>query len=145
MIYTKDNPLKIGIVGSRKFQSYSHIREFVFKLKEKFGKENIEIVSGEQKQGADGFAKRAALEFDIRYVSFPPAHYNWNQHCIKEAYHYGKEYRPYYYFQRNTEIAEYSDMIVAFIPQGIKIHESKGTFDTYTKAKNLGKKVFIMN
>jgi len=137
--------MKIGIVGSRKFQSYSSVRKVVYELIKRFGKENLEIVSGEQPKGADGFAKRAALEFGVEYVSFPPAHYSYNQYCIKDVHHYGKPYRPYYFFQRNTEIAEYSDYIIAFVPLGIKLEDSHGTNDTCEKAKKLGKKVLVFH
>jgi len=135
--------MKIGIVGSRKYQNASNIRKFVYELKNKFG-DDLTIVSGEQSAGADGYAKKYALEFGIKYVSFPPAHYPYNQHCIKESYNYGKDYRPYYFFQRNTEIAEYSDKIIAFIPKNTKIEDSRGTNDTVNKALKLGKTVVIM-
>ena len=58
--------MRIGIVGSRQYSNKRRIKEFVFALKEKFG-ENIEIVSGGQKEGADGYAKKYALEFDIAH------------------------------------------------------------------------------
>ena len=41
------------------------------------------------------------------------------------------------YFKRNKEIVEYSDSIVAFIPDGV---DSKGTMDTIGHAKKLSKK-----
>ena len=137
--------LKIGIVGSREFFNKTSVRKTIYNFIQKLGKDNIEIVSGEQPKGADGYAKKYALEFEVKYISFPPAHYNYNQYCIKEAYEYGKEYKPYYFFQRNTEIAEYSDIIIAFIPRGTKLEDSRGTNDTYQKALKLGKKVFLMN
>lgn len=135
--------MKVGIVGSRKYQAPSKIRKFIYELKKKFGDE-LEIVSGDQPKGADGYAKKFALEFEVKYVAFPPAHYNWNSYCIKEAHNYGKDYRPYYFFQRNTEIAEYSDVVVAFIPRGTKIEESKGTHDTIKKADKLGKRTLVL-
>ncbi len=136
--------MKIGIVGSRNYREPRKIRKVVHDLKLKFG-DDLEIVSGEQPKGADGYAKKAALEFNVKYISFPPAHYNWNSYCIKEAHHYGKEYRPYYFFQRNTEIAEYSDKIMAFVPMGTTIEQSKGTYDTVKKALKLDKTVVIMH
>ena len=135
--------MKFGIVGSREFQGASLIRKFIFELKNKLG-DDLVIVSGGQPKGADGFAKKYALEFDVKYVEFPPAHYNWNEHCIKEAYHYGKDYQGYFFFERNTEIAKYSDVVVAFIPKLWNITDSGGTNDTCEKAEKLGKKVLIM-
>jgi hypothetical protein len=75
--------MKVGIVGSREFVGGSKIRKFIYKLKENYGDE-LEIVSGGQKKGADGFAKKYALELDVTYVEFPPAHYSWNQVRIIE-------------------------------------------------------------
>ena len=135
--------MRFGIVGSREFQGASLIRKFIFELKNKLG-DDLVIVSGGQPKGADGFAKKYALEFDIEYAEFPPAHYSWNEHCVKEAYHYGKDYQGYFFFERNTEIAKYSDVVVAFIPKLWNIKDSGGTNDTCEKAEKLGKKVLIM-
>ena len=136
---------RIGIVGSREFAAGSKIRKLIYDAIHNLGKENIEIVSGGQKKGADGMAKKYAMEFGVKYVEFPPAHYSWNSHCLKEAYNYGKDYRVWYYNDRNTEIAEYSDAVICFLPQGWDITQSKGTNDTYTKATKLGKVVKIIN
>ncbi|MBC8428449.1 hypothetical protein H8D04_01055 [bacterium] len=132
---------KVGIVGARKYINKRKVREFVFGLKEKFG-DNVEIVSGGQKQGADGYAKKFAIEFDMKYVEFPPSHYQYNQHCILESTEYGKPYRVTNYFNRNKQIAEYSDYIVAFIPSG---HTSNGTNNTIEYATKLEKKVVILD
>ena len=132
---------KVGIVGSRRYTNRKKIKDFIFELKEKYG-DGVEIVSGGQKDGADGLAKKYALEFDMKYVEFPPAHYLYNQHCIKDAKHYGKPYGVWYYSKRNKEIAEYSDIIVAFIPEGL---ESKGTMNTINYAKNANKMIKILH
>ena len=136
---------KIGIVGSRRYTNTRRIREVIYDLKERFG-DKLVIVSGGQPKGVDGYAKKWALYFNVKYVEFPPAHYNWNQYCIKEAYDYGKPYRVYYYNNRNTEIAEYSEYVFCFIPDFMKsIEESRGTYDTYKKAKKLGKVLSVFH
>ena len=56
--------MRVAIVGSRKYTDKRRIQEFIFKLKEKYG-EQLEIISGGQRQGADGYAKKYALEFDV--------------------------------------------------------------------------------
>ena len=58
--------MRVAIVGSRKYTDKRRIQEFIFKLKEKYG-EQLEIISGGQRQGADGYAKKYALEFDENY------------------------------------------------------------------------------
>ena len=133
--------MKIANEGSRSNTNSRKIKDFVFKLKEKFGDE-LEIVSGGQKDGADGYAKKFSLEFDIKYVEFPPQHYSHNIHCVKESFNYGKPYAVWNYFKRNKEIVEHSDKVVAFIPNGVK---SNGTMDTIGHAKKLSKKYIIID
>lgn len=132
---------RVGIVGSREYTNRRKIKEFVYKLKEKFG-EDVEIISGGQKQGADGYAKKFALEFDMKYVEFPPRHYTYNQHCILEESHYGKRYYPKNFFDRNKQIVEYSDYIVAFMNKG---KQTSGTLNTIETAQKMNKKVIILN
>ena len=132
---------RVGIVGSRTYTNRRKIKEFVYKLKEKFD-DKVEIVSGGQLKGADGFAKKFALEFDMKYVEFPPRHYTYNQHCVLDESHYGKRYYPKNFFDRNKQIVEYSDYIVAFM---IKDKQTSGTMNTIETAQKMNKKVIILN
>jgi len=132
---------RVGIVGSRTYTNRRKIREFVYKLKDQLG-EKVEVISGGQKLGADGFAKKYALEFDMKYVEFPPRHYTYNQHCMLDESHYGKRYFPKNFYDRNKQIVEYSDYIVAFMP---KDSYTKGTLHTIEEAKKLNKKVIILS
>ena len=132
---------KIGIVGSRAYTNKKNVKDLIFKIKEKYGNE-VEIVSGGQKDGADGYAKKYALEFGLKYVEFPPSHYSWNMHCIRPIGEYNKPYYVSNYFKRNKQIAEYSDIIVAFIQPGV---ESRGTQDTIRHAKKKKKLIKIIS
>ena len=69
--------MRVAIVGSRKYTNKRKIQEFIWKLRERFG-DKLEIVSGGQKDGADGYVKKYSLEFEVNYSEFPPAHYNHN-------------------------------------------------------------------
>ncbi len=133
--------IKIGIVGSRSYTDKRKVKDLIFNIKEKYGDE-VEIVSGGQPKGADGLAKKFALEFDMKYVEFPPSHYSHNMHCILPASNYNKPYYVSNFFKRNKQIAEYSNIIVAFIPEGV---ESRGTMDTVGHAEKLKKLVKIIN
>ena len=82
------------------------------------------------------------MEFDVKYVEFPPAHYSHNMHCKLPPKHYNKPYYVSNYFKRNKQIAEYSNIIVAFIPDGV---ESRGTMDTVGHAQKLKKMIKIIN
>ena len=132
---------KIAIVGSRVYTNNIKVKNFIFKLKEKY-KDEVEIVSGGQPQGVDGYAKKYALELDMVYKEFPPAHYTWNMHCVLPASQYNKTYYVSNYFKRNKQIAEYSDIIVAFIQPGV---ESRGTKDTIKHAQKEKKLIKIIH
>ena len=133
--------IKIGIVGSRSYTDKKKVKDLIFNIKEKYGDE-VEIVSGGQPKGADGLAKKFALEFDMKYVEFPPSHYSHNMHCKLPATEYNKPYYVSNFFKRNKQIAEYSNIIVAFIPYGV---ESRGTMDTVGHAEKLKKLIKIIN
>ena len=132
--------IRVGIVGSRKYTNKKKVKDLIFELKQK-PDTDVEIVSGGQRDGADGYAKKFALELDMKYVEFPPAHYSWNMHCKLPATKYNKPYYVTNYFKRNKQIAEYSDIIVAFIPEGV---ESRGTMNTIEHAKKQKKLIQII-
>ena len=86
-----ENPLRVGIVGSRKYENRKKIKDFIFKLKNEKGTDTI-IVSGGCKSGADRYAKKYALELGLQYQEFPPFHDNWNIYCPKDQKDYGRPY-----------------------------------------------------
>lgn len=132
---------KIGIVGSRKYKDMDKIIRVVEEAIERFGEENICIVSGGCPTGADRIAKEIALTSNIKYEEYNPSHSSWNQYSVYPEEWFGKKYKIKNFFERNTFIAEASDYIVAFIPNGVK---ADGTKDTISKAKKLNKPVWIM-
>ena len=133
--------MKVAIVGSRRYTNKKRIQEFIFKLRDKYG-DKLEIVSGGQKEGADGYAKKYAIEFDVKYSEFPPVHYTYNQHCVLESYNYGKPYAVWHYHNRNKQIAEYCDVMTAFIPENTT---SKGTESALKELQKKEKKYVIIS
>ena len=132
--------IKVGIVGSRAYTNMKKVKDLIFDIKQK--NPDAEIVSGGQREGADGFAKKFALELGMNYVEFPPVHYRWNMHCKLPASQYDRPYYVTNYFKRNKLIAEYSDIIVAFIPKGVV---SKGTMNTIHHAEKQKKLIKILD
>ena len=55
---------------------------------------------------------------------------------------FGAVYSIGLYHIRNDQLAKYSDMIVAFIPDGIN---SSGTQDTLKRAEKYGKKTIVIS
>ena len=133
--------VKIAIIGRRGYTNKRKIKEFIFKLKEQVG-EKLEIVSGGAKEGADKYAKRFALDFDVNYSEFPAYHEPHNIHCVLEAFKYGKPYSVGNYHRRNKDLVEYSDKVVAFCTNGVV---TNGTSSALTHAEKINKKSIIIN
>ena len=133
--------MKIGIVGSRRYENKKKIKDFIFKLKQEYGKDTI-IVSGGCKNGADKYAKKYALELGLQYEEYSPIHEVHNLYCVLPESCYGKPYHVKNYFARNKLIAKNSDFVVGFIPVG---HISKGTNSTLKYAEKEGKKTIIID
>ena len=136
-----ENPLKVGIVGSREYENRKKIKEFIFKLKHDKGDDTI-IVSGGCRQGADFYAKKYALELGLQYEEYPPAHKAHNLYCPLHKRNYGKPYSVKNFFARNKIIAGTSDFIAAFIPEGV---EANGTKNVLEYAKKFDKKRIIIS
>ena len=132
--------IKIGIVGSRKYTNKQKIKDFIFNLKKKYGNKLI-IVSGGCRNGADFYAKKYALEFDLNYEEYPPFHESKSSWCPLSDKLFNKPYSPKNYFDRNKLIAKNSDCVVGFILKG---HASNGTNSTLKYAEKFGKKTLII-
>ena len=133
--------MKIGIVGSRIYENKKKIKDFIFKLVKEHG-DDLVIISGGCKDGADKYAKKYALELGAQYHEYPPAHFQHNLYCRLGEHNYGKPYSVKNFFARNKQIAIHSDYVVGFIPEG---HISNGTNNTLKYAKKFQKKVVIIN
>ena len=130
---------KVAIIGSREYTNKIKVQEFVHKLKLKF-KDNVTIISGGAKYGADKYAKRFALDFELDYKEFPPYHEPHNMYCVLDSFHYNRPYNVGNYHSRNKKLVEYSDMIVAFVPTNV----TNGTKSALKYAEELEKNFVII-
>ena len=89
--------MRVGIVGSRRYENRKKIKDFIFELRKKFGNDLI-VVSGGCKNGADRYAKKYALELDVQYEEYPPFHEVHNLYCPLPERCYGKPYHVKHYF-----------------------------------------------
>lgn len=133
--------MKVAIIGSREYENTRKIKDALFQLKQKFG-EDLIIVSGGAKDGADKFARKFALEFGIKYKEFNPAHTTKNLYSAMTDNYYEKPYHVSQFHHRNMLIARDCDVMMAFIPNGI---ESKGSNSAIKNAKKLNKPVTIIS
>ena len=80
--------MKVAIIGSREYQNVRKVKELLTNLKKKFGDDLI-IISGGAKNGADKYARKYALEFGIQYKEFNPAHTQRNLYSAMPNNYYG--------------------------------------------------------
>jgi len=132
--------MKIAIIGSRTYTNKTKMKNFMFRLKMEHPE--VEIVSGGAKDGADKYAKRYALDFDIKYSEFPPYHEPHNIHCVKESFRFGKPYNVGHYHRRNKDLIEYSDKVVAFCTNGVV---TNGTLSALKHSEKINKKSIIID
>ncbi len=132
--------MRIGVIGSREYQNFRKIKDTIFLLTKKF--ENLTIVSGGCRDGADKFAKKYAIELGCSYLEFNPAHTPKNLYSALHENYYGKIYQPKNFFHRNKMLANYVDCLIAFIPKDGK---SSGSEHTIKEAKKMNKKVVIIS
>ena len=118
--------MNIGIVGSRRWKNREDIEDLVNTLAA-----DTTVVSGGAR-GVDTWAATAALQRGLKVVEFlpelpPNGSPKW-------------EYTKAYY-ARNRQIAEYCDVVYAFVASDRK----GGTENTIKHAKELGTPVNIIN
>lgn len=132
--------MRLGIVGSRGYTNRERIKTIVERYVTQYGAGNLIIVSGGCPKGADFLGKQIALELGLLYEEHAPRHAKYNQYCVQPPESYNKPYNIGHYFERNGEIAQSCDHLVAFIIKDVKCN---GTMDTVTKAYKLKKHVFL--
>lgn len=113
--------MRLAIVGSREICDHEVLLE-ALKLIPSLGS-ITEIVSGGAK-GVDSLAREFARENNLKLTEFLP---NYELHGRGAP------------LQRNTEIIEYADIILAIPMKG----GSNGTRDGINKAKSMGKRLYV--
>ena len=132
--------MKVALIGSRDYANIRRIKDTLFQLKQRFGQDLI-IISGGAKYGADKYARKYALEFGIQYKEFNPAHTTKNLYSAMSDDYYNKPYHVSQFHHRNMLIARDCDVMMAFIGNN---DVSNGSMSAIKKAKKLNKPVTII-
>lgn len=107
------NKITIGLCGSKTFENKAKIKMFIFKLKEQTDSQ-IVIVGMGDKDGADRYIKKYALEFGYEYREMNPPHTQKNLYSLMSEAYYGKPYSNKNFFVRNQIYCQYVDKCVIF-------------------------------
>jgi hypothetical protein len=114
--------MNLAIIGSRNFTDEKLFKEKIIPILAHL-EEEVVIISGGAK-GADTLAENYANQNNLKMIVIKP---DWKK--------YGRGAG----IVRNTEIINQSDMVIAFWDG-----QSKGTKDSVSKAKKLGKVVHVI-
>lgn len=121
--------VKVGVVGSRRRNQRSDfyiVRSEMIQCIEKYTKDNIVFVSGGCPKGADNFAEQVAEQFKIPMIIHKPDKNKLDKDLVKRN---AKVAYAIINFDRNTLIAEDSDILIACVAHNRK----GGTEDTIKK------------
>ena len=129
--------MKIAIIGSRTYENTRKVKNLLTELRMKFG-DDLVVISGGAKQGADKYVKKYALEFGLNYKEFNPAHTPQNLYSAMSEGYYARSQ----FHHRNMLIARDCDYMIALVPKGAK---TNGTESAVKQAVKLNKKVVIIN
>ena len=103
--------IRIGITGSRTFENKAKIKTLIFKLKERTN-DTIEIVSLGDKNGADKYVKKYALELGYEYKEMNPAHTTKTLYSLMTESYYQKPYAVKNLHQQVKIYSQYVDSCI---------------------------------
>jgi hypothetical protein len=107
------NIKKIGLTGSVTYENKIKIKEFIFNLTQRYGS-NFQIISLGDRQGADKYIKKYALELGCAYGEMNPPHTNKNLYSLLNEGFYSKPFSPKYISIRDKIYASTIDIAVIF-------------------------------
>ena len=134
--------MRIGLVGSKFYTNSRKIKDTIFQLKQKFQEEDLTIVSGGNKNGAERFVKKYALELECNYLEYNASHTNKNLYSALNERFYGKPYHVKNFHHQNKLLSQGIDCMIVFVPEGI---ECKEMVNLIKQAKKFGRNVVIIH
>lgn len=103
----------MGVVGSKTFENKVKIKNFIHKLKEQTESEVVIVGLGD-KDGADRYVKKYALEFGYQYQEMNPAHTPKSLYSLMAESYYNKPYQARNYHLQTQIFSKYIDSCVIF-------------------------------
>lgn len=116
------NGMNIALIGSPNYENVRDIREFIFKIKNKFG-DSCNIITRGNKSGCEKYVKKYAIDFGLRYTEFNSANTAKNLYSGMNDSYYNKPFHPTQKLHQYDCIVRNSDKIFYF--GGIKPSERR--------------------
>jgi len=110
--------LRIGVTGSNKYEDKRKIKQFLFKFKNQSG---VDVVCRGNKDGADKYIKKYALEFGLNYIEVPVAHTSRSLYSQLPDAYFNKPFSIRNYFIQQNIYTKQCDKFIIFGTHGDKI------------------------
>ena len=110
--------MRIGVTGSNKYEHKRKIKEFLFKFKDQ---SDVDVVCRGNKDGADRYIKKYALEFGLNYVEVPTAHTSRSLYSELPDAYFNKPFSIRNYFIQQNIYIKQCDKFIIFGTDGDKI------------------------
>lgn len=133
--------IKISCVGSIKYENKRKIKEYLYKLLQRYGNK-FEIITRGNKNGAEKYIKKYALEFGISYGEYNPAYTSYNIYSKFPVNYYDKLWAPRMDAQNNAIIAKESNAFIIFQNED---EDDRQINHLIKQIRNLGKPYKIIN
>lgn len=103
----------IAFIGTKNYDDRILIKDTLFNLSKNFP-EKVIVTRGNTKEGAEFFAKKFALYFNLGYLEIPAACDNYTNYSIYSENFYGKKWSFRYYIQQSLILVNNVSTIVVF-------------------------------
>lgn len=133
--------VRLGITGTVTFENKIKIKNFIHKVKQNLT-EDVQIVGLGDKNGADKYIRKYALELGCTYKEANLPHTSPTLYSMMTEGFYNKPYHVRNFFLRNQTFARYIDKLVVFDDsQGI----DKKIANILKAASKAHKKTIVVN
>lgn len=105
--------VKLGITGTVTFENKIKVKNLIHKIKQELNEDVIIIGLGD-KQGADKYIRKYALELGCKYQEANLPHTQPTLYSVMHEGFYDKPYHIKNYFLRDSTFARYVDKLIVF-------------------------------
>ena len=127
------NIKKIGLTGSVTYENKIKIKELIYKLKQQYGSD-FQIIGLGDRNGADKYVKKYALELGCNYGEMNAPHTTRNLYSLLAESFYDKPFSPRYISIRDKIYANTIDMAIIFDNNQVMETKIKNIFNSLKRA-----------
>lgn len=105
---------KIAVCGSKDYVSERKVAELIKKVYDQFGP-TATIISGGSESGTEKWAKKYALEFNLKYLEYNPSFTGHKMYSALPEDYYGKGFHISHFYDRYRKMLDVTDKLFIFV------------------------------